>query len=283
MFFLSSRRRRVSRCSCLALSASPRHRGVASLLVLPLGTSTPSTLWRPPRHRRNGPPTQSPRRPTPSTRRISRNGTRGTHGGGGGCAAKRSVTSTDVQALACFMCAATPLTCASRRCLLDLSRASDLRRCAEARRRRPARDTGQLHAIDATLEKGRRFADARRERALFNFVGVLDRRLGHADGLWVSGGGRRGEVDARGFVGGRRVGACERRVASMLYLSRLPRSGISLLHRGTASLYPTGTPSLRRSERTPCHARFARRIALAGASSSLFGVGASSASLAGGV
>ena len=164
-------------------------------------------------------------------------------GGGGGCAARRSVTSTDVQARACFMCAATPLTCASRRCLLDLSRASDLRRCAEARRRRPARDTGQLHAIDATLEKGRRFADARRERALFNFVGVLDRRLGHADGLWVSGGGRRGEVDARGFVGGRRVGACERRVASMLYLSRLPRSGISLLHRGTASLYPSGTPS----------------------------------------
>ena len=34
-------------------------------------------------------------------------------GGGGGCAAKRSVTSTDVQAFACFMCAATPLTCAS--------------------------------------------------------------------------------------------------------------------------------------------------------------------------
>ena len=47
-------------------------------------------------------------------------------------------------------------------------------------------------------------------------------------------------------------------------------------HRGTVSLYPTGTPSLRRSERTPYHARFARRIALAGASSSLFGVGASS-------
>ena len=32
-------------------------------------------------------------------------------GGGGGCAARRSVTSTDVQAFACFMCAATPLTC----------------------------------------------------------------------------------------------------------------------------------------------------------------------------
>ena len=49
-----------------------------------------------------------------------------------------------------------------------------------------------------------------------------------------------------------------------------------LLHRSTVSLYPTGTPSLRRSERTPCHARFARRIALAGAASSFFGVGASS-------
>ena len=54
---------------------------------------------------------------TPSTRRVphaidaSRSGTRATRGGGGGCAAKRSVTSTDVQARACFMCAATPLTC----------------------------------------------------------------------------------------------------------------------------------------------------------------------------
>ena len=62
------------------------------------------------------------------------------------------------------MCAATPLTCASRRRCLDLSRASYLRRCAtwtasvlEPRRRRPAMDTGQLHAIDAPLEKGRRF------------------------------------------------------------------------------------------------------------------------------
>ena len=49
-----------------------------------------------------------------------------------------------------------------------------------------------------------------------------------------------------------------------------------LLHRGTASLYPTGTPSPRSLKRTPCHARFARRIVLAGAASSFFGVGASS-------
>ena len=107
---------------------------------------------------------------------------------------------------------------------------------------------------------------ARRERALFNFMGVLDGRLGHADGLWVSGGGRGGEVDARGFGGWGRVGACERRAALMLFL----------LHRSTVSLYPTGTPSLRRLKRTPCHARFARRIVLAGAASSFFGVGASS-------
>ena len=126
--------------------------------------------------------------------------------------------------------------------------------------------TSSRHGTPSTRRsKKDAVSHARRERALFNFVGVLDGRLGHADGLWVSGGGRRGEVDARGFAGRRRVGACERRAASMLYLSR------------------TGTPSLRRSERTPCHARFARRIALAGASSSLFGVGASSASLAGGV
>ena len=153
-------------------------------------------------------------------------------GGGGGCAARRSVTSTDVQARACFMCAATPLTCA---CYVypastPSPRRSHGRLAATARHRRDAR-------------KRTPFPHARRERALFNFVRVLDGRLGHADGLWVSGGGRRGEVDARGFVGGRRVGACERRVASMLYLSRLPRSGISLLHRGTASLYPSGTPS----------------------------------------
>ena len=51
------------------------------------------------------------------------------------------------------------------------------------------------------------FPHARRERALSNFVRVLDGRLGHADGLWVSGGGRGGEVDARGFVWWRRVGA----------------------------------------------------------------------------
>ena len=43
-------------------------------------------------------------------------------GGGGGCAARRSVTSTDVQALACFMCAATPLTCASRHVTLSTRR-----------------------------------------------------------------------------------------------------------------------------------------------------------------
>ena len=161
------------------------------------------------RHRRDA-------SPTPSTRRFSVSGTRDTHGGGGGCAAKRSVTSTDVQAFACFMCAATPLTCASRRCLLDLSRASYLRRCATwtdgvSVGAASTASRGQLHAVAATLEKGRRFTHARRERALFNFVRVLDGRLGHADGLWVSGGGRRGEVDARGFVGGRRVGACERR------------------------------------------------------------------------
>ena len=48
----------------------------------------------------------------------------------------------------------TPLTCESRRCF-------DLRgRRSPAVRRvdwRPAMDTGQLHAIDAPLEKGRRF------------------------------------------------------------------------------------------------------------------------------
>ena len=99
------------------------------------------------------------------------------------------------------------------------------------------------------------FSHARRERALFNFVGVLDGRLGHADGLWVSGGGRGGEVDARGFVWWRRVGACERRVASMLYLSPstpwyylYPTAGPSLYtpperRRGTAPLHRNGMPS----------------------------------------
>ena len=67
---------------------------------------------------------------------------------------------------------------------------------------------------------------ARRERALFDLVGVLDGRLGHADGLGLARRGRGREVDARGFVRRGRVGACERRVASMLYLSRPPRHGI---------------------------------------------------------
>ena len=143
-----------------------------------------------------------------------------------------------------------------------------------------------LYAVAAMLKKGRRFTHARRERALFNFVRVLDGRLGHADGLWVSGGGRGGEVDARGFVGRRRVGACERRVASMLFL--LHRSTVSLYHRNAIAatlegrLPATARSPPRRSKRTPCHARFARRIVLAGAASSFFGVGASSASLAGG-
>ena len=167
---------------------------------------------------------------TPSTQRhrryVSQQDTGG--GGGGGCAAKRSVTSTDVQARACFMCAATPDLCLNHSCppRHGSSPGSPSRPHPQpARHRRAARNRTP-------------FPHARRERALFNFVRVLDRG---ALGMPMVFGFREEAVGGGGRLSACLVAACRSAAARRVDLAgaRLCGNQISIRPRHR----------LRRSER----------------------------------